>query len=57
VNQKTQSIELQDSTIKYLEALCLQYDLSQNSITHKGLELAELNLAEFEARKAALQRD
>jgi len=57
MNEKTRKIEIWASTANYLDILCCQYNLCPDTIVRRGLELAELNLAEIEARKSANQRD
>jgi len=50
-------IEVRGGTARYLESLCDKYALTEADLIWKGLELAEIHLAEFEARRHITQRD
>jgi len=50
-------IEVRGGTARYLEFLCDKYALNEDALIWKGLELAEIHLAEFEARKNVSQRN
>lgn len=53
---KAYNIELQGSTVHYLELLCSKYTLTDDEAISHGLKLLELELAEFEARRIATCR-
>lgn len=50
------NIELQGSTVHYLELLCSEYNLTDDEVISHGLRLLELDLAEFEARRIVAYR-
>jgi len=46
-------INIEENTAKHLELLCEEYSLTDEELISQALRLAEVNMAEFEARKTA----
>ena len=51
------AFDVDERTAHHLHLLCNRYELSENELIAKGLELAELKLAEFEIRLAVQLED